>query len=487
VKRRELRVHDGTRQHTFAPGALIESLQAAGVPTEEAVRIVRDVERRIRSAGEESVRSSVLLARLVEEVGMRVGPGAAEALGRQTPPFETIDVERDGETSPLDRRTLAASIEGVGITFKEANLLAQQLERSLRAEGVRVVPERELIHRTALALEARFGRDLMLRFEATVARSAELLVTDGSSGLPYSRGILSQSLMGIGLSPERSHNYAKRIEGVLWRSGEERVTRAQVRSAAHRVLVEEAGEEYARRYLVMRRVRASERPIIVVIGGTAGVGKSRLAAQIAYRLGIARVVSTDSVRQALRSLISPELSPVLHSSSFTAWRAELLPHEVERVKAKRKRVVRGFQTQVLQLATAIDAIIERHLTEATSLVIEGIHLVPGLSPRVRTPDAVVVAMMLAVRDEDDHREHFSQREGHTAARRPATPYLEHFAEIRMLQTFMSAQAEREAVPVLDISDFDKAVDRAVELVLDTVMEELGDDALVARGVPPAPG
>ncbi|MBA2666961.1 MAG: 2-phosphoglycerate kinase [Trueperaceae bacterium] len=488
MKRREIRIIDGARQHTFAVGATIESLQAAGVPTEEAVRIVRDVEKHLRTDGERKVRTEALLERLAAEVEERVGRAAADALRGQTPPFEPVEVELDGVVTPFDRRILAASLERAGIAFKESNLLAHQVEVSLRAEGVRSLVERELIHRTALAIEARYGRETMLRFEASVARSADLVVTDGSGGgMPYSRGILSQSLMGIGLGPERSHNLAKRIEDTLWRSGEERVSRARVRAAVHRLLVEEAGEEYARRYLVMRRVRSTERPIVVVIGGTAGVGKSRLAAQVAYRLGIARVVSTDSVRQALRSLISPDLSPVLHASSFMAWRADLLPNELERVKPKRKRVVRGFQTQVLQLATAVDAIIERHLAEATSLVIEGIHLVPGLAPRFRAPDAVVVSMMLMVRDEDDHRQHFGSREGHTAKARPATAYLEHFDEIRMLQAFMIDQAEREAVPVVDMGDLDRAVDRAVELVLDTVMEELDDEPLPATGPAPLPG
>jgi 2-phosphoglycerate kinase len=476
VKHRELRVSDGQRRHAFSAGVLIESLQAAGVPTEEAVRIVRDVERHFRGAPDGAVAAGALLVRLATEVESRVGATAADVLRRQTSPFDTVEVERDGVTVPFDRRTLASSIERAGVPFKHANLLAQQLERSLRAEGLAVVAERDLVHRTALALQSRYGREMLLRFEATVARPSDLLVTeDSGAALPYSRGILSQSLMGIGLGPDRSHHLARRIEEHLWRAGSERVTRSQVRAAVHRVLIEEAGEEYARRYLVMRRVRSSERPIVVVIGGTAGVGKSRLAAQVAYRLGIARVVSTDSVRQALRSLISPELSPVLHASSFTAWRAELLPDELEGGKPKRKRVVRGFQTQVMQLAAAVDAIIERHLEEATSLVIEGIHLVPGLSPRVRSPDAVVAPMMLAVRDEDDHRLHFDRREGHTDGRRASRTYLEHFAEIRMLQHFMVERAEREAVPVIDTSDLERATDRAVELVLDTVMEELSDD------------
>jgi 2-phosphoglycerate kinase len=473
VKRRELRVSVGSRRHGFTAGLLIEGLQAAGVPTDEAIRIVRDAERHFLALGEDTIPVTTLVERLAGEVETRVGREYADAVRRQTTPFETVDVVQDGHRTGFDRKLLASSVERAGFSFKEANRIAQGVEQSLRAEGAREVSERDLLYRTSLALEARYGREAVLRFEQHLARSSELMVADARGGeLPYSRGILTRSLTSIGLDPERSYHYAKRIEELLWRHGQERVSRLQVRAAAHRVLLEEAGEEYARRYLVMRRVRASERPLIVVIGGTAGVGKSNLAAQVAYRLGIARVVSTDSVRQALRSLISPELSPALHASSFTAWRAELLPYEIEHTKPKRKRVVRGFQTQVMQLATAVDAILERHLTEATSLVIEGIHLVPGLSPRLRSPDAVVVTLMLVVRDADDHRQHFGRREGHTEERRPATQYLEHFEEIRMLQDFMIAQAEREAVPVIDMGDLDRAVDRAVELVLDAVMHEL---------------
>lgn len=484
MKRRELRVASGGEKHVFVAGAFIESLQAAGVPTDEAVGIVRDVERRFRNADQAVVRSDQLIERLAGEVAARVDEGVAEAVRRQTPPFVPLEVVDGEDRTPFDRRVLAASIERAGISFKEANLLAQQIEGTLRSDGLRSVSERELVHRTAAALEARFGREALLRYETTVARFGVITVTDGvRDELPYSRGILAQSLMGIGLGPERSHNFAKRVEDVLWRRGEARVTRAQIRTTVHALLLEEAGEEYAKRYLVMRRVRASERPIIVVIGGTAGVGKSVIAAQLAYRLGIARVVSTDSVRQALRSLIGPELSPVLHASSFAAWRAELMPHEVANVKLKRKRVVRGFQTQVLQLGTAIDAIIARHLSEGTSLVLEGVHLVPGLTPRAIDPAALTVPMVLAVRDEDDHREHFGRREGHTRARRPSGDYIEHFDAIRMLQDYLVASAKREAVPVVDVADVERAVDRSVEVVLDTVMVELGVEGHDGRAAP----
>ena len=478
-KRRELRVVAGGSKHRFASGALIEALQAADVPTEVAVRLVREFEKGLRQRNEGTVTIETLVDRLARLVEARVGAAAAEALRAQTPPFTTISVERDDGDGvrSFDRSAVVATLEKVGLGFKAANVLAQQFEQSLRSEGVHRLGEQELSRRVALMLEARYGRPLRLAYEANVAKAVELMVVDDTGsgrGLPFSRGILTQSLMAVGLGPERSHGYATRIEDVLWRRGEVRVPRAVVRREVRRLLTDEAGEEYARRYQLMRAVRSSERPIVLVLGGTAGVGKSLIAAELAYRLGIARVVSTDSVRQALRSLISADLSPVLHASSYTAWRADLLPSERSSVKPKRKRVLRGFQTQVMQLATAVNAIIERHVIEATSLVIEGIHLVPGLSPRLSSlGDALVVQIMLSVSDEDDHRDNFGRREQTAYVQRPSEGYLEHFAEIRMLQGFLLRQAQREGVAVIETTATDRAVDRAVEVVLDVLMSELG--------------
>lgn len=480
-KRRELRVLVGGAKHRFASGVLIEALQAADVPTETAIRLVRDLEKGIRQRGEGSITIETLVERLAALVESRVGASAAAAWRAQTPPFTPLTVSRDdgaGERT-FERSSIVATLEKIGLGFKAANVLARQFEQSLRSEGARTLSEHEVSRGLALLLEARYGRALRLAYEASLARAFDLTVIDdddsGSGrGLPFSRGILTQSLMSVGLGPERSHGYAKRIEEVLWRRGEVRVPRTVVRHEVQRLLTNEAGEEYARRYQLMRALRSSERPIVVVLGGTAGVGKSLIAAELAYRLGIARVVSTDSVRQALRSLISAELSPVLHASSYTAWRADLLPSERSTVKPKRKRVLRGFQTQVMQLATAVDAIIARHVVEATSLVIEGIHLVPGLSPRLaQLGDALVVQIMLSVSDEEDHRENFGRREQTAYVQRPSEGYLEHFTEIRMLQGFLLRQAQREGVSVIETTATDRAVDRAVEVVLDVLMAELG--------------
>lgn len=472
MKRRTLRVRDGDRKYPFATGPLVEALQAAGVTTDRAMRLARDVEKHYHHRGDRGVDLGEVMQRLQRLVADQVAPEVAAALARQTPPFAALEVVGEtGERTPFSRRRLAASLEKLPMAFKEAHGVVRQVELGVRADGRVEVPERELHQRVASALEARFGRDVRARYEATLSLAAELVVVEeAGGGLPFSRGVLAQSLLAIGVDPEISHRLARRTEDRLWRLGSARVTSAQVRRVVRRLLQEEAGDEFARRYLLLRKLRRLERPLVVIVAGAPGVGKSVLAAELAYRLGIARLVSTDSVRQALRSLISPDLSPVLHASTYTAWRAELLQHELAEAKPKRKRVVRGYQMQVQQMSRAIDAIIERNVTEATSVVIEGTHLVPGISPLGQHERAALVEMVLAVADVDDHRQNFARREGHTHRRRPREDYLQHFDEIRMIQDFVVAQAVREGVPVIDTGDFDRAVERAVERVLDALAD-----------------
>jgi len=472
VKASDLRVAVGSRKERFSAGRIVDGLQAAGADTDDALAAAREAEKRLREEGKRTVK----LARLVEVVAQvardRLGEEVAERWRQQTAPFVPIVLEHpDGDTTPFSRRVLVGSLEKVGLEFKTAWAIANQVEQGLRAEGIERIPAGEVPPRVASALEARLGREARVAYEATLARPSDLLLAaaDGATE-PYSRGILARSLTMIGLDPDLSHQLAKRVEEALWRDVGSVARRDDVRRTVLRLLVEAAGEEFARRYQLMRVVRKPSRPIVVLIGGSAGVGKSELAAELAYRLGIVRVVSSDSLRQALRSLISPELAPVLHASSYEAWLAELLPVERARAVPKKKRVVRGFQAQVLQLGTAIGAVAERGVTERTSLVLEGVHVVPGVSPGP-IEDAMVVELMLSVEDPDVHLSRFARREGRTGARRPQAGYAEHFEEIRMLQRWLVRRAEAEGVPVLDVADLDDAVQRALEHVLAVALAE----------------
>src|SRR5258705_13998682 len=81
---------------------------------------------------------------------------------------------------------------------------------------------------------------------------------------------------------------------------------------------EEGGAQVIRRLRLFGRLDDLDLPVVLLIGGATGTGKSTVATEIAYRLGITRVTSTDFIRQTMRAFFSHEFMPSIHYSSFDA-------------------------------------------------------------------------------------------------------------------------------------------------------------------------
>jgi 2-phosphoglycerate kinase len=108
---------------------------------------------------------------------------------------------------------------------------------------------------------------------------------------------------------------------------------------------------------------------------------------------------------------------------------------------------------------------ERALEEDWSLVLEGVHLVPGMVELPRPELAVSVFVVLSIENEEEHLRHFHHR-NEDSEQRPESRYLERFADIRRLQEVIVARAHRHGVPVIENEDADKAARMVADLVLD---------------------
>jgi 2-phosphoglycerate kinase len=71
--------------------------------------------------------------------------------------------------------------------------------------------------------------------------------------------------------------------------------------------------------------------------------------------------------------------------------------------------------------------------------------------------------VLSIEDETAHAQHFFSRNEGSA--RPLGSYLDHFVEIRRLQTFINGRAEREGIPVIENVSAEQASADVIELVL----------------------
>jgi 2-phosphoglycerate kinase len=209
--------------------------------------------------------------------------------------------------------------------------------------------------------------------------------------------------------------------------------------------------------------------LVILIGGATGVGKSTIATQLAARLGIVRVVATDAVREVMRAMLSPELAPTLHVSSFEADRALREPPS-----RSADALILGFREQTAAVSVGINAIIERAAVERTSVVIEGAHVVPGFfDVGTRSESLLAVPFVVGVDDEERHRSHFAARED-AIEDRIATRYAQGFGNIRKLQRYVTDQALAHGVPVIPNHSFDQSIAAVIDLVMERATTRAGE-------------
>lgn len=312
-------------------------------------------------------------------------------------------------------------------------------------------------------------------------KKTPIIISEKKHGLPYSKGLMSQSFMATGLSPARAYIAAQRIEDELRESGEMRVTVDDLREMAAAMLERTAGPDFAKRYRKLYEIGKIDKPLIVMIGGTTGVGKSTIATEIAHRLGITRIVSTDSIRQVMRGIFSKDLMPAIYESSFNAWRGLRVP-----VPHGANPVIVGFREQTAVVSTGVKSLIERAVLEGVSTILEGVHLVPGYIKPSQFENAWVVQIIVAVDDEDLHRSHFYIREVQTDGTRPFEKYRSNFGNIRLLGEYIEDLAREHAIPVIHSNQLDRTVADTLEHIVNAVIGEEEDEPSRPKAVARTP-
>jgi 2-phosphoglycerate kinase len=301
-----------------------------------------------------------------------------------------------------------------------------------------------------------------------------LQLVSGGHKIPFSKGLLATTLTATGLPPQRAFTVAMDVERHFLQRADREIDVDQLRQMVEVVLAEIEGERYLRRYRMWNRLAREDRPVVVLIGGATGVGKSTIAAKVADRLGVVRIISTDSIREVMRAFFSLTLMPAIHYSSYEAGMGVRIP-----LGSGFDSHVVGFMEQVDMVNVGVLALLDRAIEERTSLVVEGVHMVPGMlastGARGRISEVLLLQMVVAVSDADLHRSHFLVREQETSGRRAIARYLQGFEEIRKIQDFILERAEAEGTLVVDNVNIDDTVGMVVDALYDVIekSEEAG--------------
>jgi 2-phosphoglycerate kinase len=293
----------------------------------------------------------------------------------------------------------------------------------------------------------------------TERRHSEPLPLGGDHGPPYSKGLMARALMATGVGAVSAYELARRIELDLDAADEQSTTLERIEELACDLLGNDAGGRAIQRLRRYGDFQELDLPIILLVGGATGTGKSTVATEAAYRLGITRVTTTDFIRQTMRAFFSSEFMPSIHYSSFEVG---------GRDADEDNPLLNGFLEQTRNVLVGVRAAIDRAMQEGWSMVLEGVHLVPGMLPST-IEGALVVQCVLAIEDEEEHATHFTTR-GEPGSARPPAKYLQHLRDIRTIQAHILERAQRNGVPVIENVGMQEAVTAVIELVLERAAE-----------------
>ncbi len=372
-------------------------------------------------------------------------------------------IDSSGEKYPFSRGVLVRSLTKAGLSIDEAYNIADEV--ASRFKGT--ITSEELTNLVFKVLKSTYGKKIAEKYRQLVSEKDILVAeSDGKTFVPFSRGILAGSIRSAGVDVQEAFEIAKEIADYLREKGKFRIKRSELRDITSRFLKKKFGKEYAQRYLLWRQMKRIDKPIIILIGGATGVGKSKLAAELAGILEINRMASTDSIREVMRKMISKELVPSIHVSSYEAGDVIYKFGEME----KEQKILYGFLDQTEKVLTGIEAVINRAIKENVSLIVEGIHLIPGIFDKLKDK-AHVIHLILTTLDEEIHKSRFKSRE--RISQRTSKRYLRNFKAIRLIQDYLYKTATEKAIPIVENIDFDQTREKAIEIITDKLIEEVG--------------
>jgi 2-phosphoglycerate kinase len=282
---------------------------------------------------------------------------------------------------------------------------------------------------------------------------------------PFSKGVLSRSLTRADMDPDKAYTFASQTEAHLTDIGIKVITLDDMIVIVREKLREEDAE-IAEKYGLWKRIRKCDEPLIVLIGGASGVGTSSIAFEVANRLGIRNMISTDMIREVMRKIVSKELLPTIYESSYTAYRSLRIPPPPEF-----DEVLIGFRDHVDTVSIGVEAVIERSLKEGISIVIEGVHIVPGFISEDLVKRHNVNMFVLTLQDEEVHKGRFYSRCRQMWARRPLKRYMNYFGAIRRTLKYFESQANKHHIPVIENIDVTTTIDSIIEDITKTYGSE----------------
>jgi 2-phosphoglycerate kinase len=187
----------------------------------------------------------------------------------------------------------------------------------------------------------------------------------------------------------------------------------------------------------------SKGPLIIVIGGAAGVGKTSVAKALCAELDITHRLGSGFIREIAKAFISPQENAFLYNYSFRPH-IYIAPFE-------------NLWKQSEVIKDSMNLCINRAFSEGTSLLIEGVNIIPGLLDTKYVSLGIILTI-------DNYDRHFEMIAGKTHSKRNIS--RDDFEKVREVQDEFKKAAHINGWPVIEAGSTDNVVKTVRNLLKD---------------------
>ena len=200
------------------------------------------------------------------------------------------------------------------------------------------------------------------------------------------------------------------------------------------------------------------KPYVILIGSASGIGKSTIASELAKTLNIKHLIESDFIRAVVRGIIGKEFAPALHSSSYDAYKTI---KNKNRYDSYFDLVSAGFDDHAAYVIPALEKVIQRAITDYDDIIIEGVHLVPGLINTEQFEDDANIYFFVLSSEEEAHKERFVKRavQIHRGGKQ-----LDFFRENRIIHDHLLEQAQTNNVEIIESDTVENTLERILSII-----------------------
>lgn len=290
--------------------------------------------------------------------------------------------------------------------------------------------------------------------------SPELEVEKENRIYPFSRGILARSILPTGLSLDSIYDIVEEVR-THFAGASSAIPASEIHEKVADILDQKELFDEKRRFRLSRKIEQNEKPLVILLGGTSGIGKSTIAAALTRRLGIERVIGTDEVREVMRYMLPQDLVPTLHQSSYDAGEVLSGPEFPENLLV-------GFSRQANLVNRGVHAYIKRIEKEGLKAIFNGVHLVPGILELDKYQSVQFFHYILTLENKEEHirRFHFRAKGSY----RDADRYIDRIDRIRDIQKYYIEQNNQSDSTRIENHDINMTVTKIIDDLIQKLQE-----------------